>query len=53
MLVKHVRQYLKDFGDDDQVLITSTPEDISLEVLNVFKNMYTGNLEIQVAQNDE
>ena len=53
ILIKLLKQYIKEFDDDANLLIVDTTNDTALEILNVFKNLDTENLEIQVITNDK
>ena len=48
--IKIFKQYLKEFKDDANILIVnvSNNKDVSLDIFNVFKNLDTENLELQV-----
>ena len=46
--IKTLKQYFKECDDNASLLITDSSNDTSLEVINTFKNLDSGNLEIQV-----
>ncbi len=48
MLIKILKLYLRNFKDDDNILIVDAADDTTLEVLNVFKNLDTENLELHI-----
>ena len=48
MLIKILKQYIKNFKDDDEMIILEANTGQVLELFNVCKNLDTENLELQV-----
>ncbi len=51
--IKELKEHFNEIEDGASLLITDSSNDTSLEVINIFKNLISGNLEIQVLINDK